>query len=305
MTTRRGAPAAYRGYRLQALYTLDRLLTPSIYDDLVLQPEGKEDLDILQGDRLIEVVQVKSYDSLTLSDLEPNEQDSFFQRVVRLADESEQLRILLVNFGTLGPQIQKAWTSESPQRRTIVAKLNKAGLSDQGVATLLERVELKTLDENEVRERVFAFLQESLVGVDAESAFDLLSFWLYLKAEHRSPITRQEVIERITGVGRFLAERYAYHQEWFTSIIPLEKEAIDESRREALRTEYFAGIALALSIYWSISTFCAHGGFKSSKTVLHNTMSSSFMRPPVRGRQLSLSATCESTTLRPGVFVLS
>ena len=242
-TSRRGAPAAYRGYRLQALYTLDRLLTSSIRDELVLQPEGKEDLDILQGDRLIEVVQIKSYDSLTLSDLEPDKPDSFFQRVVRLAGENEQLRILLVNFGTLGPQIQKAWTSESPQRYTIVANLKKVGLSDHGVATLLERVELVSLNENEVRERVFAFLRKSLVGIDAESAFDLLNFWLYLKAEHHTLITHQEAIERISNIGRFLAERHAYHQEWFTSIVPLEELLIEETQRETLRTEYFAGTA--------------------------------------------------------------
>lgn len=243
MVNQRGAPAAYRGYRLQALYTLDRLLDASICDNLVLQPEGKEDLDILQGDRLIEVVQVKSYDSLTLSDLEPEEADSFFKRIVRLASEDSQLRILLVNFGTVGPQMQRAWSNANPQRRTIAAKLKKAGLTDEGVAIIFDRVELIDLDETEVRERVFVFLRESLVGVDAESAFDLLNFWLYLKAEHHTPITYQEAIGRITTIGRFLAERHAYHQEWFTSIVPLEELLIEEAQRKALRTEYFAGIA--------------------------------------------------------------
>lgn len=242
-TTRRGAPAAYRGYRLQALYTLSRLLDASAPADLILLPEGKEDLDTLHGDQLIEVAQVKSYEGLALSDLDLKEAYSFFQRVIRLASESQTLRILLVNFGPIGPQMQKAWTADSPQRRTIASKLKSFGLSDEEVATVLDRVELVSLDENAVRERVFALLQDALVGIDTENAFDLLTFWLYLKAEQRAPITRSEAIERITSVGKFLAERHAYLQEWFTSIVPLEDQTIEEVQRESLRAEFFAGIA--------------------------------------------------------------
>jgi hypothetical protein len=81
----RGAPAAYRGYRLQALYTLRRILTPAVGQSLVFQPEGLEDLAIRDTDgHLIEVIQVKSHDNLVLSDLFPAKPDSFFHRAVEL-----------------------------------------------------------------------------------------------------------------------------------------------------------------------------------------------------------------------------
>lgn len=47
--TQPGAPAAYRGYRLQALYILKRILRPGS-DEYIFQPEGCEDLDILDND---------------------------------------------------------------------------------------------------------------------------------------------------------------------------------------------------------------------------------------------------------------
>ena len=58
------ATPAYRGYRLQTLYALSRILGSTEGSDLVFQPEGLEDLDILGADnRLIETIQVKAYGS--------------------------------------------------------------------------------------------------------------------------------------------------------------------------------------------------------------------------------------------------
>lgn len=241
--SRRGAPAAYKGYRLQALYTLDRLLALSGDSNLVLQPEGKEDLDILEDGYTCEVVQVKSYPSLTLSDLELDKSGSFFRRAIDLASESNQLRILLVNFGPIGSELQGAWAGAEPQRARVVAKLKEEGFTAEKCQTLLQRIELVSLDEHVVRERVFRLLGESLVGVDSETAFDLLNNWYYHKAEWREPITRRDAIERITSVGQFLAERHAYHQEWFTSIEPLEAAPVNDIEHDQLHNEFFAGIA--------------------------------------------------------------
>jgi hypothetical protein len=71
-----GAPAALGGYRVQALYTLKRILT-SKKDDIVFRPEGLEDLDILENTHPAELVQVKRYASLQLSDLAPQNPNSF------------------------------------------------------------------------------------------------------------------------------------------------------------------------------------------------------------------------------------
>ncbi len=45
--TQSGASAALQGYRLQALYTLTRVLVQDMDKARIFQPEGMEDLDIL------------------------------------------------------------------------------------------------------------------------------------------------------------------------------------------------------------------------------------------------------------------
>ena len=67
-----GGSAALRGYRLQTLYILSRLMNAESHEHL-FRPEGKEDLDIYTSDgQLLETVQVKAYTpSLTLSDFFP------------------------------------------------------------------------------------------------------------------------------------------------------------------------------------------------------------------------------------------
>jgi hypothetical protein len=47
----------------------------------------------------------------------------------------------------------------------------------------LEKTRLIQVDESDLRDRVYATLERSLVGADPDSAFELLSNWLYLCAE--------------------------------------------------------------------------------------------------------------------------
>ena len=91
-----GAPAAYRGYRLQALYALNRVLVSHENTHFVFHLEGKEDLDIEdENNQILEAIQVKSYDNLTLSDLAPEKGNSFFHRAVNLLKLSNQPKIIL------------------------------------------------------------------------------------------------------------------------------------------------------------------------------------------------------------------
>ena len=104
--TQRGAPAALRGYRLQALYTLKRIFAPGVDSAQDFCPEGMEDLDIRDvNEQVVEVLQVKSYANLTLSDLEPEKPNSFFHRAEDLLSGTNPPSIKIVNFGEIGPQM--------------------------------------------------------------------------------------------------------------------------------------------------------------------------------------------------------
>lgn len=239
-----GAPAAYRGYRLQALYALKRILTFATDPGPVFHPEGHEDLDIRDtNDRLLETIQVKSYENLVLSDLEPAKLGSFFHRVATLLNSPNVPHIKLVNFGSIGPEMNRAWAEDGTHRAHVAQKLKEYGLQDQSIRGIFDCVELVELDEPQEKQIVNSHLQNTLTGVDPDSAFDLLNAWLYNAAEHREHVTQSDVIERINNVGRFLAERHAHHREWFTSIMPLTDRDIPDDQCTELRDEFYAGVA--------------------------------------------------------------
>lgn len=242
--SQRGAPAAYRGYRLQALYTLKRILAPAIAQNLVFHLEGREDLDIREADnRLVEVIQVKSYENLVLSDLSPSEPNSFFHRTAELLRAPAPPDIKLVNFRSVGPEMRQAWAGDEPQRTQVAKKLRDNGFEESDIEAIFTHVKLIELDEAHEEASVFSSLQDALTGVDPESAFDLLNFWLYTTAEQRATVTRSDLIEKINSVGCFLAERHTHHTEWFTSITPIIDQDIPDDQRSWLQEEFYAGVA--------------------------------------------------------------
>ena len=251
------ATPAYRGYRLQALYVLWRMLESTDSAHLIFQPEGHEDLAIYTSDEnLLEVVQVKAHEGdLVLSSLLPpkpkpgslHQRDSFFYRAASLLKTNPQLAISIVSFGTIGSELLRAFQTDGHERKNIAKKLREhKNLTEEDINQLMAKISAESVDEATLTKQVQTILGESLMGIDSESAFDLLSYWLYICAEHKEKITQREVIEKVNKVGLFLADRAAYYQEWFTSIIPIEDKDI-ESEKEVLREEFYQGIAAQYS----------------------------------------------------------
>lgn len=99
-----GSEAAWRGFSTQTLYIAKRLLTAE--DDEQLYPEQVEDLMIMRKGKIIELVQVKNLsDDLSLSDLSPKKNDSFFRRCLKFK-KSEKICLKIVSFGNIGPELQ-------------------------------------------------------------------------------------------------------------------------------------------------------------------------------------------------------
>lgn len=241
------ATPAYRGYRLQALYTLSRVLERADGDSLVYQPEGKEDLAVFSTEQvLLEIIQVKQRSqNLTLSSFEPDKKDSFFYRVAAELKTAPNARVRIVAFGSVGPELEKAVEEDGPDRARVAGKIAKHKFLSEAEATLLfEKIQLVLVDEDNLRDRIYAALKGSLAGVDPDSAFANLSYWLYECAERKTKITRGEVIEHVNAVGRFAAARAAHHKEWFTSVVPLEDKATGETlERDELSDEFYRGIS--------------------------------------------------------------
>ena len=81
---------------------------------------------------------------------------------------------------------------------------------------------------------------------DPSSGFSLLLAWLYSAAEHKEKITKQDLINKISAVGKYLAERAAHHQEWHKSIKPLiEKD--QTAQKEILAEQFYKGVSSRFS----------------------------------------------------------
>jgi hypothetical protein len=240
------ATPAYRGYRLQALYTLYRILNQE-GSPRTFQPEGSEDLAVYDSEHhLLEIIQVKQRSlSLSLSSFKPEKPNSFFYRASSGLEKNSNLLITIVAFGSVGPELGNALKNSGSDRTNVVAKIENYGyLSQAKVAEVIDRTILQPVDESDLTAKVHTTLKESLPGVDPESAFDLLMRWLYDCAENRTMVTRATVIDRINKVGEFVVARAAYHMEWFTSIIPLEDTVTEAlSHRDALANEFYQGIS--------------------------------------------------------------
>lgn len=238
-----GAVSAYRGYRRQALYALYRLLSLTDLDRL--QPEGVEDLSIESGGALVEVLQVKSLAAeLALSHLDPDRPGSFLQAAAQRFRNGGDERLLLVSFGPLGPELTGIRDRNSRDIESVVRKLERMGIERRAAEDVLRRLEVQVVSEEVVFAAVMERLHVLLTGVDADAAFGLLTFWMYLQSERRETITVADTRERIQAVGRFLSAAHARHEEWFVTIVPIEDVEITAQRRSLLEAEFYQGVSV-------------------------------------------------------------
>lgn len=243
--SRSDATPAYRGYRLQTLYTLARIFEPGDTMNQIFQPEGEEDLAVFDVNKnLVEVVQVKAYgNNLSLSSLSPNKEDSFFYRVNNLLKNAPDLKISIVSFGTVGEEILNATQTDGSHRKSVAQKLSKKGfLSEVEARKLISHIQIISVQEAELVSAVYESMRNCLIGVEPERAFEMLNYWLYLCAENKTEITQRDVIEKVSEIGQFIHERAAHHQEWFTSIAPIINSSV-ETQKDKLSSEFYRGVS--------------------------------------------------------------
>lgn len=237
-----GAQAALRGYRLQALYTLKRILESD--ENVLFHLEGQEDLDIVTSNgRVLEVIQMKAYGTnITLSTFSPKKEQSFFRRVLKRRKAFPDIKELVVSFGPFGAEIRAACKGPSPERERAISDLVGWGYSTSEAEELLSSLELIEEDEMSLEQSIYGYLEDAIAGMgyDPGAAFDLLHAWLYQASENRERVCRRHITERLIKIGTFLAERAAHHREWFTAIRPLTDYS-DEVDQERLSEEFYRG----------------------------------------------------------------
>lgn len=240
------ATPAYRGYRLQALYTLARIFSQST-EEYIFQPEGKEDLAILdESGNLIEVIQIKQRtNNLNLSSLAPENKKSFFYRISNIFALNPTTKIKLVAFGNIGSELLNAINKSGTDRKRVAGKIATHNfITENKASEILQTLELEQVEEHELFSTIRQHLSDISLGLDTDTAFDSLLSWLYKCAENKTRITRQTVIDKINNIGKFISERAAHHQEWFSTIVPLEDKEINDSEiYKELSREFYRGVS--------------------------------------------------------------
>lgn len=241
-----GANQALRGYRRQTLYALSRVIGVRDNDD-TFQLELYEDFAVVDQDgKPLEIVQVKDYsDDLNFSTL----RDFFYRTAIQLRS-NPNTSTKVVSFGSVGPELDKAWQEEGKERERVREKLSKkvqgigrgATLTEADIDRVFSSVEIVKVDEGTLESEVFAFLNNTLAGGQPNHAFELLQAWLLRLSEKSARVTYGEVLDRLTNVGKYLRAREEHHQQWFTSVKPLEDELVAEKELDLLREDFYQGI---------------------------------------------------------------
>ena len=150
-TNNLGAISALKGYRLQFLYTLYRILSYK-ESESEFHPEGEfEDLDVYSQDgKVVEIIQVKDLGKvLTLSDITTTKKDNkFLKRSVRAFNEGSTPTIKLVSFGQINEDVKNLAKTEYSE--SIIKKLKRQGLNQKEIDILKGNFKYETVTEQNI-----------------------------------------------------------------------------------------------------------------------------------------------------------
>jgi len=209
-----------------------------------VHPEGIEDLAIFSDTQLAEVCQVKSVGAPLAVHHLRSSTGSFFARSAAVLRTDPTAALRIVSFGPVGPELAKAIAGEGPEREQVVRKLVGDGSATaEELRNVVSRLfPVEEVSELRLTQEVESLVAQVVTGIDTKTSVDLLLFWIYRAAEERKPLSRGRVEREITDVGRYLAERFAHHAEWFTTVEPLADEVIAEARVAELAREFHRGM---------------------------------------------------------------
>lgn len=268
----------YRGFRLQDVYCLDRLVADTDSSDKVFSPEGLEDLLIMDSkERPLETVQVKGRSqALTLSMLEPRNPRKFFARIATAMRETPEIKIRLVSFGPIGESLQAAIDGVEPHHSTAADTIAESGVvSRMEASQLLRRLTTEVMDGENVTNRLLEHLGRTIAGLDTTNALRILQTWIRHCAETSTPITKDDLISELNGIGKVLGERNAHHHVWYRSVIPIETAEITEEKATALRDRFYDGasatyehILTGLDVIREVPIQQISAGFETKRVVV-------------------------------------
>lgn len=237
-----GAISALKGYRVQFLYSLNRILSYNEHES-EFHPEGKyEDLDVYNEEgEVIEIIQVKDYaDTLTLSKILSKKENSFIRRALKAYDENKTPKIKLVSFGNVSQEIKELCSTKYSQK--LISKLKGLQLKNHEIEILQTNFEYEIVDEHLIENDVIASIEKWGVLADIDISMNLLLYAIYYASEKQQIITPITFKKQFDEICKFQKERISFNKTYNFLIRQLDTK-IDVENIERLQSDFYNGIS--------------------------------------------------------------
>lgn len=237
-----GAVSALKGYRVQSLYSLNRILSHDEQES-EFHPEGKyEDLDVYNEEgEVIEIIQVKDYaDTLTLSNILSKKDNTFIRRALKAYAENKTPKIKLVSFGNISNEIKELCSTKYSQK--LISKLKGLQLKNHEIEILQRNFEYEIVDEDIIKNDVIANIQKWGTLTDIEITFNLLLYAIYYASEKQEIITPITFKKQFDEICKFQKERISFNKTYNSLIRQLDSK-IDVENIEQLQSDFYNGIS--------------------------------------------------------------
>ncbi|ETT67435.1 hypothetical protein BSK66_29370 [Paenibacillus odorifer] len=242
MKSELGSRAAWKGFSSQTVYIAYRLML--LNNEYDFFPEQAEDLMIKKNDKVVELVQVKNLSAdLALSHLSPKEKDSFFQRCLKLKnDSSEEIILNIVSFGTIGEEIKKFCDSVYSSKLAVATKLKSYGYIEEDIQWIHRQLKIERVDEKDLLFKIHQNLESAVRTMAAPYvAFDVLINYIYNLSRTGAHTSKQLWNQKLDRVAMDFSAVSGMVKQFGQTIFPIY-EYNDIYDHELLHAEYSAGI---------------------------------------------------------------
>ncbi len=238
-----GAISALKGYRVQFLYTLYRILSYK-ESESEFHPEGKfEDLDVYNSENEVaEVVQIKNLGKvLTLSDIvSSKKENSFLKRAIKAYNEGNSPIVKLVSFGEVNDDVKNL--SNSSYSKGLIKKLTNQGLRQKDIEILQGNFEYEIVNEQNIKSEIELSIEKWGLFADIEITLDLLIYWIYYSAEKQNTILPIDFKNQFDKICKFQKDRVSFNKTFNSLIYPLDNNIGNEDT-EHLKLDFYQGIS--------------------------------------------------------------
>lgn len=235
-----GTEAAWRGFSTQTMYIANRLLIAE--EGLKLFPERIEDLMIMKEGQIIELVQVKNLSSdLSLSDLSPKKEDSFFRRCLKYKSK-EDICLKIVSFGEVGYEMDCMLQSEERSNSNIANKLLEYGYETEDIKWLLEHLTIEKVKESSLENSINNELKKYIETMGAYNLiYDSLIYYIYRLSRVKGSTSKDEWELKIADIAKNIRSIDSIYKQYQKTIIPLHEYKSNETK-EQLNKTYKMGV---------------------------------------------------------------